>query len=114
MRGALGPLAASSPKPSAVCFIRVAVERGIEIAPRAALRAARSGVAIRFVAARTNSISGLGSSGSQRSSGSSISVPSLFGSRMIVPTSIAATPSTSAWWVFGTTAKRLRSSPSTR
>ena len=100
VRGAVGPLAASLANPSAVRITRPAVERGIVSAPRAALRAARSGARMRSEASRTKSSSGLGSSGSQRSSGTSISVPSGLASRMIVPTSTAATPSTRAWWVF--------------
>ena len=47
VRGAVGPLAASLAKPSAVCITRAAVERGIVSASRAALRAARSGLVIR-------------------------------------------------------------------
>ena len=99
VRGAVGPLAASFANPSAVRITRPAVERGIVSASRVALRATRSGARMRSEASRTKSSSGLGSSGSQRSSVTSTWFPSGVASRMIVPTSIAATPSTSAWWV---------------
>ena len=95
--GALGPRAARLANPSAVRMTADAVPRGMVSALRAALRAAPSRSRIPSEAARTKSISGLGSSGSQRSSPIGSSVPSGFGSSMIVPTSTAETPSTSAW-----------------
>ena len=98
--GGLGPRAARFANPSAVRMTADAVPRGMVRALRAALPAARSGARIPSEAARTKSSSGLGSSGSQRSSPIGISVPSGFGSSMIVPTSTAETPSTNAWCVF--------------
>ena len=97
---ALGPRAARLANPSAVRMTADAVPRGMVRALRAALRAVPNRSRIASEAARTKSISELGSSGSQRSSAIGSSVPSGFGSSMIVPTSTAETPSTRAWCVF--------------
>ncbi len=88
--------------------------RGIVSADSAALRAVRTGSRMRSEAARTNSISGLGWSGSQGFAGNSISVPSGLGSTRRVPTSSAETPSTSAWCVLERIAWRPPSRPSIR
>ena len=77
VRGALGP-----PGPRARRIPRRSASPGprsraaSSAPPGAALRARRSGLRTRSEAARTSSISGLGSSGSQGSSETSISVPS--------------------------------------
>ncbi len=60
VRSTAGPLAASCANDSAVRITRVAVERGITSASRAALLATRSGLRIRSDAARMNSISRAG------------------------------------------------------
>ena len=100
MGGAPGPPEASAAKPSAVFIARAAVStKGVVRVWRARLPAARIGRRSVSVASLTNSIPGRVWSGSHGSEGSGSGFAGS-GSRRIVPTSIAETPSTSAWWVF--------------